>query len=113
VLSDSASHLGATYELAAPGRFTAHDLGAIISAVVQTPIDVREIDADTFAKRVLAGADPDTTSYELRAMRAISDRYSSHDFVGNPNVLSWLLGRTPTTVEDWVRIEWAAYRRGA
>ena len=24
-------------------------------------------------------------------MRAISARYSSHDFLGNPNVLTWLL----------------------
>jgi uncharacterized protein YbjT (DUF2867 family) len=111
VLSDSDRHVGATYELASPGRFTAHDLGAIISTVVDRRIDVREIDADTFAKRVLAGADPDTMTYELRAMRAISDRYSSHDFVGNPNVLTWLLGRTPTTVEEWVRTEYEAYRR--
>jgi hypothetical protein len=52
-------------------------------------------------------------TYELRAMRAISARYSSNDFVGNPNVLTWLLERTPTTVEDWVRAEWAAYSGSA
>jgi uncharacterized protein YbjT (DUF2867 family) len=110
VLTESDRHLGATYELASPGRFTAHDIGAIIATVVHGPIDVREIDVDTFAARVLAGAAVETKSYELRAMRAISARYSSNDFVGNPNVLTWLLGRTPTTVEDWVRAEWAAYR---
>jgi hypothetical protein len=38
-------------------------------------------------------------------MRAISARYSANDFVGNPNVLTWLLGRTPTTFEEWVRTE--------
>jgi hypothetical protein len=110
VLTESDRHLGATYELASPGRFTAHDIGVIIATVVHGPIDVREIDVDTFAARVLAGAAVETKSYELRAMRAISARYSSNDFVGNPNVLTWLLGRTPTTVEDWVRGEWAAYR---
>lgn len=113
VLSDSDRHVGATYELASPGRFTAHDIAAIISSVVGAPIDVRQIDADTFAQRVLAGADPVSMTYELRAMRAITDRYSSHDFVGNPNVLTWLLGRTPTTVEQWVRAEHDAYRRRA
>lgn len=109
VLSDSDRHVGATYELASPGRFTAHDLGAIISTVTNLPIDVREIDVDIFAARVLAGAEPGSMTYELRAMRAISARYSSNDFVGNPNVLTWLLGRTPTTVEEWVRAEWAQY----
>jgi uncharacterized protein YbjT (DUF2867 family) len=111
VLGDTARHVGATYELVSPGRFTAFDLGAIISSVVSTPIDVREIDVDTFAARVLPGAD--RQSYELRAMRAISARYSSNDFVGNPNVLTWLLGRSPTTVEDWVRAEWADFRGSA
>jgi uncharacterized protein YbjT (DUF2867 family) len=109
VLSDSDQHSGATYELASPGRFTAYDIASIISAVVGTRIDARQIDADTFAQRVLAGADPASMTYELRAMRAISDRYSSHDFVGNPNVLGWMLGRTPTTVEDWVRTEYDSY----
>jgi uncharacterized protein YbjT (DUF2867 family) len=110
VLSDSDRHVGATYELVSPGRFTAHDLGAIISTVINRPIDVCEIDVDTFAARVLAGGEPSSMTYELRAMRAISARYSSNDFVGNSNVLTWLLGRTPTTVEDWVRAEWAEYR---
>jgi len=109
VLGNSTRHVGATYELASPGRFSAHDLGAIISKVLGRPIEVGEIDVDTFAARVLAGSDPSTMTYELRAMRAISARYSSNDFVGNPNVLSWLLGRTPTTFEDWVRAEWATH----
>jgi uncharacterized protein YbjT (DUF2867 family) len=110
VLCDSDRHLGATYELASAGRFTAHDLGTVISSVIGRPIDVGEIDVDTFAARVLAGAAPETKAYELRAMRAISARYSSNDFVGNPNVLTWLLGRAPTTFEDWVRAEWAEYQ---
>lgn len=109
VLSDSDRHAGATYELAAPGRYTAHDLGAIIATVLGRPIEVREIDTDAFAQRMLSGADPATKDYQLRALRAISARYSSHDFVGNANVLSWLLGRTPTTFEQFVRARYALH----
>lgn len=109
VLTDTDRHAGATYELASPGRYTAHDLGAIIAAVVGRPIDVGEIDADSFAQQMISGADPQTRDYQLRAMRAITARYSSHDFVGNPNVLSWLLGRTPTTFEEFVRARYAAF----
>ena len=43
-------------------------------------------------------------------LRAISARYSSHDFVGNPNVLTWLLGRPPTTYEQFVRRHYEAYQ---
>lgn len=105
VLGDSEHHAGATYELASPGRYTAHDLAAIISTVLDKPIEAREIDVDTFADRTLGGAEAAGKAYELRAMRAISARYSSNDFVGNPNVLTWLLGRTPTSFEDWVRAQ--------
>jgi hypothetical protein len=49
--------------------------------------------------------------YQARLSRAISARYSSHDFVGNPNVLTWLLGRTPTTFEQFVHIQYEAYRK--
>ena len=109
VLRDSADHLGATYELAAPGRYTAHELGRIIGEVIGRSIEVQQIDAETFAARVLGGADPLTMVYELKAMRAITSRYSSHDFVGNPNVLTWLLGRQPNSFESFVRTHWAAF----
>jgi hypothetical protein len=36
-------------------------------------------------------------------LRAISERYSSHDFIGNPNVLTWLLGREPTTFQQFTQ----------
>lgn len=109
VLTNTDRHAGATYELASPGRYTAHDLGAVIAGVVGRPIDVREIDADSFATRTLSDADPRTWDYQLRAIRAICARYSSHDFVGNANVLTWLLGRTPTTFEQFVRARYALF----
>lgn len=109
VLGDGEHHIGATYELASPGRYTAHDLAAIIGTVIHKPVRAAEIDVETFAVRMFGGADPAGKAYELRAMRAISARYSSNDFVGNPNVLTWLLGRTPTTFEDWVRARYSEF----
>jgi uncharacterized protein YbjT (DUF2867 family) len=105
VLGDSARHVGATYELASPGWYTAHDLAAVISRVIGRPVVAGELDVETFATRMFADTDSADMAYRLKAMRAISARYSTNDFVGNPNVLTWLLGRTPTTFEDWVRTE--------
>ena len=109
VLSNPEHHFGATYELASVGRYTAHDLAEILSAVTGKPVVAHEIDADTFAKSRLAGEDESTRAYKLPVMRALSARYSSHDFVGNPNVLTWLLGRRPTSFEEWARKEFEAY----
>ena len=109
VLGDLDMHVGATYELASPGRYTAHDLADIIAAVTGRPVAAAEIDVDTFAARVLGDLEPRERSYRLRALQAITARYSSNDFVGNPNVLTWLLGRTPTTWEQFVSTNYAAF----
>jgi uncharacterized protein YbjT (DUF2867 family) len=110
-LTSSEHHAGATYELVAPGRYTAWELGDIIARVLGRPIAVREIDADTYAKAWVGDADPAQVTHQVRVLRAISARYSSHDFIGNPNVLTWLLGRPPTTFEDYVRRQHEAFTR--
>ena len=71
-------------------------------------ISVERIDPDTFTRARLGDSDKAVLEYQLRAASAIGARYSSHDFLGNPNVLTWLLGRPPTTFEQFVRNECAA-----
>lgn len=109
VLRDSGQHAGATYELVAPGRYTAHDLAQVIAQVTGRPTVAEQIDSDTFLRAALGADDPRQHPYEARLLRAISQRYSSHDFVGNPNVLTWLLGRAPTTFEQFVQREYDAF----
>ncbi len=109
VLADSEHHAGATYELVSSGRYTAHDLGKIMSEVLGRDIAVEQISADTFFKERVG--EPSHFPYEARVMHAISARYSSHDFVGNPNVLTWLLGRPPTTYAQFVQTQLEAYQR--
>lgn len=107
VLTNTQCHASATYELVGPGRYTAYDLGRIISSVLERPIRVEEIDADTFINGLLGDRDRSKLHYQERVIKAICARYSSHDFVGNPNVLTWLLGRPPTSFEAFVRSRYA------
>lgn len=109
VLADSERHAGATYELVAPGRHTAHDLGSIMSEIIGRDVAVERIGADEFLRERIG--EPDRFPYEARTMRAITERYSSHDFVGNPNVLTWLLGRPPTTYAQFVQAQFDAHRK--
>ena len=108
VLTEGERHWGATYELASPGRYTANDLAAIISGVVGREVRTERIEPEVFIKQYLRIEDLDERPYEVAAARAIGSRYSRHDFVGNTNVLTWLLGRAPTSFEDFVRREHAA-----
>ncbi len=114
VLGEPKRHAGATYELAAPGRFTAYDIGGVLSKVLGREIGVEQMDTEAFVRARFGDGDPAVLDYQLRVIRAISAHYSRHDFLGNPNVLSWLLARPPTSFEDFVRREHAAFqaRRG-
>ncbi|GAB3109588.1 NmrA family NAD(P)-binding protein [Aestuariicella hydrocarbonica] len=103
VLAQPETHFAATYELAAPGRFSGHDIGRVLSEVLGRDIRVERIDSEAFIRARMEDADPSAQKYQLRMIRAIEARYSSHDFLGNPNVLTWLLGRSPTTFEAFVR----------
>jgi uncharacterized protein YbjT (DUF2867 family) len=109
VLADSDQHAGATYELVAPGRYTGYDLAEAISGVLGRPVAAEEIDSDAFLRSALGTENPAEFPYQARALRAIGRRYSSHDFIGNPNVLGWLLGRRPTTFEQFVEREFASF----
>ncbi len=113
VLLDCERHAAATYELVAPGRYTAYELGEIISGVVGQPIEVREIDADTYLTAWVGDADSHQFTHQIRVLRAITARYSSHDFIGNSNVLTWLLQRPPTTFEAYVRQQYHAFQQRA
>lgn len=113
VLLDAQSHAAATYELVAPGRFTAYELARIIAEVIGREVEAEQIDPDTFLKAALGVGSLDAFPYQARVLRAIGARYSSHDFVGNPHVLTWLLGREPSTFEQFVRREHDAYRGAA
>jgi len=104
VLAASDQHAGATYELVAPGRYTAHDLAKIISGVTGREVTAERIDSEVFLKASLGVESLAEVPYQARVSRAISNRYSSHDFIGNPNVLTWLLGREPTTFEQFVQM---------
>jgi len=112
VLVDSEHHAGATYELVAPGRYTAHDLARVIYEVTGRAVVAERIDSEVFLKAALGADNPAQFPYEVRLLQAISKRYSSHDFIGNPNVLTWLLGRGPTTFEQFVQREFDAFRAG-
>ena len=109
VLNDPARHAAATYELVGPGRFNAHDIGRIISEVLGREIKVEQTDPTAFTRARFGDHDP-SMAYRLKAASAISARYSSHDFIGNPNVLTWLLGRAPTSYAAFVRREYAAFQ---
>ena len=102
VLLNGNTHKGATYELAGAGRYTAHDMAAAMATVLGKPVSVREVDAEAYLAGLFGQRDFNEIPHEVSVARSLRSSYSAHDFIGNPNVLTWLLGRSPTTFEQFL-----------
>lgn len=104
-------HFGATYELCAPGAPSGNDIGRAITAVTGKPIEVRVPSPDDWSKIIMAGGSGPGVRYQSGVIRACELWYSQYRFLGNPNVLTWLLGRPPTTLEQYIAREWDAFQK--
>ena len=122
VICEAGKHHGATYELSSGDCLTAHEIADIFSRITGRPIRAEEVTPDEFMVKYrkhplveakLAAGQSVTSKdfpYEFEVFRAIGACYAKHDFVGNPNVLTWLLGRQPMSVEDYLRKEYERFR---
>ena len=125
VILEGSKHHGATYELSSGDCLTAYEIADRFSQVMGRPVRAEEVPPEEFfvryrkhhAVQALIDAGQTVTAadfpYEFEVFRAIGACYSASDFVGNPNVLTWLLGREPTTVEDYLRKAYAHFQAAA
>jgi uncharacterized protein YbjT (DUF2867 family) len=107
VVTDPAHH-HATYELCGDDYVNARQLAATIATISGRPVIAEQVQAArAFAAGTPSGAadSPPTEEDDWRrdAMVRLFDHYGRYGITGNPNVLGWLLGRPPTTFEEYVR----------
>jgi uncharacterized protein YbjT (DUF2867 family) len=99
-------HRWATYELSANELLSTADIAERIGAVTGADIAVGRLDVEEivamFAKWKGEDAIDDRSRNGLRRLFAYYDHYG---ITGNANVLSWLLGRRPSTFTDYVKRE--------
>lgn len=102
VLTDSPEYAGATYELAGPGRYSAHDVAGVLASALDRPVGVQQISAAEYLAFLIGPREPGTYGHEAAVVNSLQACYSSSDFVGNDKVLGWLLGRPPTTLVQFI-----------
>lgn len=114
VLIEGKLHFWARYELCGlPQRINAHDVAAIASRICGREIAVNPVSGPEYMKIWAKEEGPPIASahgledkagrdFARRVLVAIHEWYGAHDYVGNPNVLTWLLGRPPTSVEEYL-----------
>jgi len=114
VIVEGSAHYNASYELSGPDKLTVEDLVAILSRVIGREVRLAEkTPEDLFELLWPDYGESARHQHEIAVIRSIGAWYSRYDYLGNANVLTWLLGRPPTTFEQFVRRTVAEWSGGA
>jgi NAD(P)H dehydrogenase (quinone) len=113
VLIEGSTHYFATYELAGPNKLTHPAMAQILSRVMDREIKAVASPPEDVIDALWAARDPASDfSHQANIVRSIMAWYKNYDFVGNPRTLEWLLGRRPTTFEEFVTKAYADLSAG-
>lgn len=112
VITEGERHYHAAYDLAGPDKLTSHEIARILSRVIRREVAAVQKSPEDLL-RVLFGTDEPTEAlrHPFAVLRSIIRWNDEHEFVGNPNVLAWLLSRPPVSFEQFATATHAASSR--
>jgi uncharacterized protein YbjT (DUF2867 family) len=87
-------HEGATYELAGAEALTQSEVAVILSQQLWRPVRAEAVPLGMWERRARESGLGD---YQIKTLVKMFRYYERYGFWGNPRVLTWLLGRPPTT----------------
>lgn len=93
-------HIGATYELVGTPPLTQTDVAAILATGLGHPVGVEVLTHTIWETTARASGLPD---YAIETLLKMFVYYEQYGLVGNPNVLGWLLGRSPTSLATFIQ----------
>jgi uncharacterized protein YbjT (DUF2867 family) len=93
-------HLYATYELAGPESLSQRDMAQVLTRALGREVVAQAVPLDAMEAMARAKGISDDRIAQMRIMNA---HYDAHGFLGNPNVLQWLLGRPAATYAEYVK----------
>ena len=92
-------HDYASYELSGPATLTAPQIATILEKQLGRPVQAVDFPLDQWEQRARAGGFGD---YSVKTLLTMFRHYAKQGLVGNPNIISWLLGRPPTDYAAFV-----------
>ena len=93
-------HRYATYELVSNKGLSQTEVAVILSQELGRPVLATTVPLETWRSQAKEAGLGD---YQIETLTSMFTYYQRLDFLGNPHVLSWLLGRPPTTLNEFVR----------
>jgi NAD(P)H dehydrogenase (quinone) len=92
-------HLGATYELVGTEALSQIEVADGLSQQLGRPVCARIVPIHVWEREA---RDAGMGDYQVETLAQMFDYYARYGFWGHPRVLSWLLGRSPTTFAAFV-----------
>ncbi len=93
-------HEGATYELAGSQLLSQGQVASVLSQVLMRKVRVEQISMEEWRRAAVARG---LGEYQVDTLVKMFRYYERFGFWGNPNVLTWILGKAPGTLADFVR----------
>ena len=98
-------HEGATYEVTGTTPMSQIEVAQTLSDILGREVTAESTPIDVWKRGAL---DAGLGAYAIETLMQMFLYYGHHDFVGSPQILSWLLKRQPTTLAEAIERE----RRG-
>jgi uncharacterized protein YbjT (DUF2867 family) len=99
IILTSPGHTGATYELCGPENLSLSDMIAAMEQHFGREINVETPQDGMFAAQLKKLGVGD---YQVNTLLKMFQHYNEHGFIGNPNVLTWILGRKPNDFSSFI-----------
>jgi uncharacterized protein YbjT (DUF2867 family) len=93
-------HTGAIYELVGTLPLTQSEVAARLSAHLGHAVTAAEMEIGQWERQARAQG---LHEYAIQTLIRMFTYYAAYGLVGNPQVLTWLLGRAPTSLDAFIR----------
>jgi NAD(P)H dehydrogenase (quinone) len=93
-------HEGATYELAGTEALSQTEIAAILSQQLGRPVCAVQVPLEVWERQARAAG---LAAHQIETLLKMFQYYDRYGFWGNPRVLSWLLGRPPTSLASFIQ----------
>ncbi len=100
VILTQPGHMAATYEICGPENLSMADMLSVFNQNFKRDIKVQTPPDELWAAQLRKHGSGD---YQIGTLLTMFHHYNEHGFPGNPNGLSWLLGRRPHDFASFIR----------
>lgn len=99
ILHESGKHDFAIYEISGSQRLSNNEIARLVGEATRREVHAVELDRVEWERKVRSDGMSD---FAVTTLLNMFEYYDQFGFIGNGNVLSWLLGRAPTRFEEFL-----------